>query len=60
MDAELIRRDNEWDYVRHIMAPWCGGDPKKIMKLKRDEIIVTEDQLNKVKEMLERYKRMKW
>lgn len=58
VEAYNERVEDMWDYVRHIMAPMAGGDPKKIINLSRDDIRLTvdEDTLNSAKEFFNRAK----
>ena len=56
IEAEVTRREDAWDHVRHIMAPWCGGEPKRIMRLKRDEVVVSVEEIERVKAVLKRIK----
>lgn len=45
-------KEDQWDYVRTIIAGYVGKPPKQIMKLPRDRIIVTDEMRESAKEFL--------
>lgn len=52
LDAKAVEREDQWDYVRHIIAGSVGKSPEKIMRLPRDRVVITEDLQQKAKDYL--------
>lgn len=56
VQSEITRREDGWDHVRHIMTSFGGGDPKQIIRLKRDRVEIEPDELERIKKVVERLK----
>ena len=49
LEAEATRIEDGWDYTRNIIAGYHGKDPKQIMPLRRDKLIITDALIAKAK-----------
>ena len=58
VEAKHTEKEDDWDIARNIMAAMTGQKPKRILKLKRDKIIITPEEKIEIQDFHDHFKKV--